>query len=124
MMLEIIIAILLFFGSLFVLVAAIGVVRLPDLLMKMHASTKAGTLGAGLTLLSVAFVFGEVSVATRVIAIIFFLLLTAPVAAHVIGRAGYYSGLNLWKGTVVDEFFADHPGRFPSRNSENNNKEK
>jgi len=124
MMLEITIAILLILGSFFVLIAAVGVVRLPDLLMKMHASTKAGTLGAGLTLLSVAFVFAEVSVTTRVIAIIFFLLLTAPVAAHIIGRAGYYSGLNLWKGTITDEFYSDYPGRFPKRNSENNNKEK
>lgn len=115
MITEIIIAVLLLGGAFFVLVASVGVIRLPDLLMKMHASTKAGTLGAGLILLSVAFVFNEISVITRVIATILFLLITAPIAAHMIGRAGYYTGIKLWKGTIVDEFHEDHPGRFPNR---------
>jgi multicomponent Na+:H+ antiporter subunit G len=122
MIIEIIIILLLFGGSFFVLVAAIGVVRLPDLLMKMHASTKAGTLGAGLVLLAVAFAFGETSVTTRVLAAIIFLLITAPIAAHLIGRAGYYTGLKLWHGTIIDEFNDDHPGRFPKRNSNNDKK--
>jgi multicomponent Na+:H+ antiporter subunit G len=117
MITQIIIAILLLSGAFFVLVAAIGVIRLPDLLMKMHASTKAGTLGAGLILLAVVFAFGEVSVTTRALAAILFLLITAPIAAHLIGRAGYYSGIKLWKGTIVDEFKEDHPGRFPSANN-------
>ncbi len=85
------------------LVAAVGVLRLPDLMMKMHASTKAGTLGAGLILVSVGVAFDEISVLTRVIATIIFLLLTAPVAAHLIGRAAYYVGLDLWEGTITDE---------------------
>ncbi|MCH8556814.1 MAG: monovalent cation/H(+) antiporter subunit G [Balneolia bacterium] len=104
---EIIIAILLLSGSFFVLVAAIGVLRLPDLMMKMHASTKAGTLGAGLILVSVGVAFDEISVLTRVIATIIFLLLTAPVAAHLIGRAAYYVGMDFWEGTITDELKKD-----------------
>ncbi len=100
---EIIISFFLLSGSFFVLIAAIGVVRLPDLMMKMHASTKAGTLGAGLVLVSVGIAFDEISVLTRVIATIIFLLLTAPVAAHLIGRAAYYVGMDFWEGTIVDE---------------------
>ncbi len=102
-MIEYVIAILLITGSIFVLVAAIGVLRLPDLLMKMHASTKAGTLGAGLILVAVAFAFGDTGVASRAIATIIFLLITAPIAAHMIGRAAYYVGIPLWKGTIMDE---------------------
>ncbi|MCH8568448.1 MAG: monovalent cation/H(+) antiporter subunit G [Balneolales bacterium] len=100
---EIFIAILLLSGSFFVVVAAIGVLRLPDLMMKMHASTKAGTLGAGLTLLAVSVAFDEISVLTRVIATILFLLLTAPIAAHLIARSAYYVGMDLWENTIIDE---------------------
>lgn len=91
-------------GAFFMLVAAIGLVRMPDLLMRMHAATKAGTLGAGLLLLAVAVHFGTTGVTIRAVATIFFLLFTAPVAAHVIGRAAYFSGwLELWHATGVDE---------------------
>jgi len=102
-MTEIATSILVIAGGLFALVAALGVVRLPDVLIRMHASTKAGTLGCGLILLAVAVYFGEIGVVARAIAAIVFLLLTAPVAAHMIGRAAYRSGVPLWKGTVIDE---------------------
>ena len=98
-------AILLVLGAAFVLVAAIGLVRLPDLLMRMHASTKAGTLGVGLTMLGVITVFASASVVARAVVIIVFVLLTAPVSAHMIGRAAYMAGVDLWSGTVVDELF-------------------
>ncbi|AXI99900.1 multisubunit sodium/proton antiporter, MrpG subunit [Cyclonatronum proteinivorum] len=103
MITELIIAFFLLAGSFFVIVASIGVLRLPDLMMKMHASTKAGTLGAGLILVAVGISFDEISVLTRIVATIIFLLLTAPVAAHLIGRAAYYTGIELWEGTIVDE---------------------
>lgn len=103
MILEIVSGILLLMGAAFMLVASVGVIRLPDLLMRMHATTKAGTLGAGLILLAVAFAFVDTAVSARVLTIIVFILLTAPVAAHIIGRAAYYLGLDLWKGTIVDE---------------------
>ena len=102
-MLEIISGILLITGSFFVLVAAVGILRLPDILMRMHASTKAGTLGAGLILLAVAFFYAETGIVARSLATIVFILLTAPVAAHAIGRAAYYHGITFWKGTVVDD---------------------
>jgi multicomponent Na+:H+ antiporter subunit G len=96
-------------GGFFMLVAGIGVIRMPDLLMRMHAATKAGTLGAGLLLLAVAIHFGTAGVTIRAVATIFFLLLTAPVAAHVIGRAAYFSGwLELWERTLLDELREAH----------------
>lgn len=99
-------------GALFCAVAAIGVARLPDALTRMHASSKAGTLGCGLILAAVALFFPQVDVVARVVAAILFLVLTTPVSAHMIGRAIYASGEPLWKGTGVDELKGtkDDPG--------------
>lgn len=90
-------------GALLMLLAALGLLRLPDLLTRMHATTKAAALGVVLIMLAVAMHFGEVGVVARALAVIVFILLTAPVAAHVIGRAGYFVGSKLWSGTVKDE---------------------
>ncbi|MCA1802031.1 MAG: monovalent cation/H(+) antiporter subunit G [Rhodothermaceae bacterium] len=100
---EIITSVFLVMGALFTLVAAVGVYRLPDILMKMHASTKAGTLGAGLILVALMITFDDIGVVTRALATIIFLVLTAPIAAHLIGRAAYVSGVKFWKGTIIDE---------------------
>ena len=90
-------------GALFGLLAAVGVLRLPDLPTRMHASTKAGALAAMLIMGGVAVFFTEGAVVARAIAIIIFIVMTAPVAAHVIGRAGYFVGVPLWEGTVQDD---------------------
>jgi multicomponent Na+:H+ antiporter subunit G len=86
-MADILIGILLLAGATFVLIAAIGIVRLPDLLTRMHASTKAGTLGALLILAGLAIHQGTGDVISKVVAATLFLLLTAPISAHMIGRA-------------------------------------
>jgi multicomponent Na+:H+ antiporter subunit G len=96
-------AILVLAGAFFAFAAALGVLRMPDIFIRMHASTKAGTLGCGLTLLAVAVRFGELGVASRALAAIVFLLFTAPVAAHMIGRVAYRTGVPLWERSVVDE---------------------
>ena len=106
-MIEILTAFFLVAGGLFACAAALGVLRLPDVLIRMHASTKAGTLGCGLILVAVAIHFGDIGIAARAIAAIVFLMLTAPVAAHMIGRAAYRTGVPLWTGTVTDEL-AEH----------------
>lgn len=95
-------------GTAFMVVAAIGLLRLPDLYTRMHAVTKAGTLGIGLTLISAAVAFGDVSVTTRTLVALLFVLLTAPVAAHMIGRAGYLGGVALWDGTAFDDWGASY----------------
>lgn len=79
-------------GAGFVLVAAIGVLRMPDLYTRMHAATKAGALGAGLLVLSVAVAIGDAAFTGRAVATVVFVVLTAPVAAHALGRAHYRSG--------------------------------
>ena len=94
-------------GTFFVFVAGLGIVRLPDVPMRMHASTKAGTLGVALIAGSLSFFFPGLGILARSLALIVFLLLTAPVAAHMIGRAAYYGGpqigVRLWEKTAVDQ---------------------
>lgn len=104
---DYIVAFLILSGALFTLVAAIGVLRLPDVLIRMHASTKAGTLGCGLILLALAVHSGgDTGVVARTLAAFIFLLLTAPVGAHMIGRAAYRTGVPLWKETRINELSA------------------
>lgn len=100
---EVFIAILMIVGAIFVLVASLGLLRLPDLYARMSATTKAATLGVGFVLLAMALFFNELSIAARALAVIVFIGLTAPVAAHRIARAAYFNGCPLWEGTVIDE---------------------
>jgi multicomponent Na+:H+ antiporter subunit G len=100
---ELISAILMVIGALFMLLAGIGIVRMPDLFLRMSATTKAATLGVSSLLLAMAVYFGELGITSRAVATIVFLLLTAPVAAHMIGRAAYLGGIPLCKETVVDD---------------------
>jgi multicomponent Na+:H+ antiporter subunit G len=94
---------LVFFGMTFMLIAGLGILRMPDLYMRMSATTKAATLGVGLILVAAAVHFQDIAVTSKVIATIVFLLLTSPVAAHMIGRAAYFDGVPLWDQSVVDE---------------------
>ncbi len=90
-------------GAVFLLLAAVGITRMPDLFTRLQATTKAATLGVGCVVLAVAVHFGDMSVAARAAAVIVFVLLTAPVAAHMLGRAGYMVGAPQWEGTIMDE---------------------
>lgn len=88
-MTDVIIAILVLGGSGFAFIAGLGVYNLSDVLNRMHASTKAGTLGSALALVGAAVYFNDSAVAVRAVAMILFLMLTAPIAAHMIGRAAF-----------------------------------
>lgn len=90
-------------GAIFLLLAGVGINRLPDVFCRGSATTKAATLGVGLMMSATAVYFGELQVTTRAIATVAFLLLTAPVATHMISRAAYFRGTELWTGTVRNE---------------------
>lgn len=105
-MIDALTAFLLIVGAGFVFVAALGLVRMPDVYIRMHAATKAGTLGTSLILAAVAVHGADAGIAARAGGAILFLLITAPVAAHLIGRAAYLSGVPLWRGSVTDEWGA------------------
>lgn len=100
---DLIVSSLIMLGGAFAAIAGLGLLRLPDVLIRMHASTKAGTLGVGLIVLGVSVHFATSLVITKALLIIAFLLLTAPVAAHLIGRAAYRRGLPLWDRTLYDD---------------------
>ncbi|MHB1103461.1 MAG: monovalent cation/H(+) antiporter subunit G [Devosia sp.] len=96
-------ALLMVAGAVFSLLAAIGVLRLPDLYTRMHAASKAGVVGAGLVLLALALASGDGPVVLRAILGILFLLLTTPVAAHLLARAAYRAGHRPASFTIVND---------------------
>ena len=100
---EVISDIFLVTGAIFVFIAALGIVRLPDLFTRMQAATKAATMGVGCVIVAVAVHFGSAGVSARAALIVVFGFMTAPVAAHMIGRAAYFIGVPLWERTVTDE---------------------
>ncbi len=102
-MLEYISLITMLVGVLFILIAALGVLRMPDLFLRMSTTTKAATLGVGLVFVAAALSFRELGVTTRAMAVVVFLLLTAPVGAHMLGRAAHLGGVPLWENTIQDE---------------------
>ena len=118
-MTDTIIAILATLGALFALLAAIGLVRMPDLYLRISVTTKAATLGIGLLLIGSAIYFGDISITTRVLAIIFFILLTAPVGAHLIGRSSYFTGIKMWDKSVRDDLEGKYQKRSHELKSEN-----
>ena len=108
-----IVAILLLTGASFMLIAAIGLLRLPDLFMRMHASTKATSFGSLLMLLAFAVHSGTAWAYGEVALVMLFVFLKSPVAAHMIGRAAYHLSVPLWSGTVIDELGRDRQPRLP-----------
>lgn len=102
-MIDLLVAALLVTGTTFTLLAAIGVVRMPDVYMRMQVSTKGASLGVGCLLLAVPVFFGDVAIGVRALLIIVFIFLTTPISAHLLARAAYMVGVPLWEGSVVDE---------------------
>jgi len=96
-------AILLLGGAFFGLIAAIGVLRFPDLYTRLHAASKAGAVGGGMVLLAVALVSFDGAIAMRALLGIGFLLLTTPVAAHLLARAHYQSQGRSARSTVSND---------------------
>lgn len=90
-------------GALLALLAAVGVLRLPDVFTRMQSSTKASTLGLGCLLAGLVLLHPSTEVVIRAGSIAAFLMLTVPVSAHAIARAAARTGAPLWTGTHVDE---------------------
>lgn len=81
-------------GLIFLTIAAIGVVRLPDAFQRMHASTKAGTLGVSLIILGAVLLESDIKETTAIFTLLF-LLMTLPISAQLLARAAYISGASL-----------------------------
>jgi multicomponent Na+:H+ antiporter subunit G len=90
-------------GATFALLAAVGVIRMPDLYTRMQAASKASTLGLACLLIGTAIELGDGASIARAVSIAAFIMLTTPVAAHAVARAAALTDVPLWTGTVVDE---------------------
>ncbi|RYE36537.1 MAG: monovalent cation/H(+) antiporter subunit G [Hyphomicrobiales bacterium] len=93
-------------GAVFGLLAAIGIVRLPDLYTRLHAASKAGVVGSGLILVAVGLISTDGAVILRAILGIIFLLLSTPIAAHLLARAAYKAGEMPTVATTIEEIDA------------------
>ena len=87
----IIIAVLLSGGVFFLSVGALGLLRLPDVFTRMHAAAKSDTLGAGMILSAMMIYYGLETISLQLAAIIIFIAVSTPVAAHLVARAVYRS---------------------------------
>ncbi len=114
------IVVLLFFlaGMFFFMIGVLGLLRLPDVYSRMHATTKCDTLGATAILMGLAIYslasgqasygpLGSVFTAAKMIIIIIFVFWANPTSAHAIAKAAYLSGVELWEGTVFDQYGPD-----------------
>ena len=100
-------SILFLLGCTLSLVAAIGVLRFPDLLSRMHAATKPQVLGLVLTMLGLAISLGSNQLTWKLLLVVAFQFMTAPVAAHIVGRSGYRTGKARSDLLVVNELTED-----------------
>ncbi|MFC4554613.1 monovalent cation/H(+) antiporter subunit G [Georgenia faecalis] len=100
-------AVCLLLGCALALVAALGLARFPDLLSRMHAATKPQSLGLLLLVAGLALVLREPTVLWTLALVVAFQLITAPISAHMLGRAGYRTGKVRADLLVVDELTAD-----------------
>lgn len=100
---EILTGIFLILGSMIVLLAGIGLVKMPDIYTRMSATSKASTLGVSVVLIATGFYFGTTPIITRTLLIVIFLMITAPVASHLLGKAAYLNKLPLWDKTKRDD---------------------
>lgn len=105
-LLEIITVLVTAAGVFFIVVSSVGLVRLPDLYTRVHAAGKAGTLGIVGVLMGVGIYYAaelNVGVVVRMLALIAFFFLTAPVAAHMLDRAAFLTGVKPMPGTTPNE---------------------
>lgn len=101
-LLELVVSVFLLTGGLFILVGSIGLMRLPDFFMRLHAPTKATTLGMGGLLIASMILFtlrepGHISVHELLITL--FLFITAPVSAHMMAKTALHQKLKMMKRT-------------------------
>lgn len=97
------------FGLFFMLVGAIGTVRMPDAYNRLHAATKCSTLGLLGLLLAAVFHLGEASVLLRAVLAMLFIFVSNPVGAHLLAKAALAVKAPPWKGTLSNDHADDYP---------------
>jgi len=100
-------ALLLIVAALLTLAAAIGLLRFPDPLSRLHAATKPQILGLILVVVAIGLSERSATVLLMLIPVVVLQLLTAPISAHMVGRAGYRNGNIDADSLIVDELAPD-----------------
>ena len=103
-------------GAFLMMIAALGVVRFPDVYTRMHAASKSVSLGLVLMLLALILFFGTPIILLKSVAGIFFIFLTIPVASHIIGRAAYLRRVSLYEKTGVDQMAEQYKNFIQDKN--------
>jgi multicomponent Na+:H+ antiporter subunit G len=106
--------VLMLVGALLALLASVGLLRFPDTFLRMQATAKASTLGLACLLAGAALQLPDVSSIIRLGSIAAFIMLTAPLSAHVVARAALHRRTPLWHGTVRNEYDAEDCAPEPS----------
>ncbi|MEX0852434.1 MAG: monovalent cation/H(+) antiporter subunit G [Bauldia sp.] len=80
-------------GGVFMLIGAIGLIRMPDVFTRMHAASVSDTLGAGLILVGLMVLAGASLVTVKLVFLVLFFGLLSPVATHAVARAALHAGV-------------------------------
>ena len=94
-------------GALFSALAALGMLRFPDVYTRLHAASKAGALGTGLIFIAVALVSFDLGIIVRALLGLLFILLVSPLAAHILARAALRAKTPVDQRTVINEYRSD-----------------
>lgn len=90
-------------GAALSLIGGIGLQRFPDVFARLHVATKPATLGLLCILVGAAIRVGSTGDAAKLLLVIVLQFFTAPIGAHMIGRAAYRAGTELSPDTTIDE---------------------
>ena len=107
---EYVVAGLLWIAGTFTLIASVGVLRFPDVYLRMHAATKAGTIGVISSLLALTLYFDDPAIRVRALLVALFLCITAPIVAHVLSRASLIAHVPLDSRTITNEWEPESMG--------------
>jgi multicomponent Na+:H+ antiporter subunit G len=108
-LISILVAILYGLGLFFNLAAVVGIIRLPDVYCRLHASSKNTTLGSLLIVLGLVIRQAQNGAYPAVAKLLFIgllLIMITPIGSHALARAAYLFGVPLWSGTVCDQYRA------------------
>jgi len=100
---DVVTGIFLVLGAFLSLAAGVGLLRFPDAIARMHATTKPQILGLIFILLAIALQERRLSTILMLATLLLFQMMTAPISAHMIGRAGYRNGVVAEGSLLVDE---------------------
>ncbi len=105
-------SILIVAGAVLALLAAFGLQRFDDVFARMHSATKPATLGLILILSGAAFILPVPGAVAKLLLVVMLQFITAPIAAHLVGRAAFRTGQELSRDTMVveeAEYINTHP---------------